>query len=623
MGLMDFLGKAEVQSFAKGYLKSEVAKMQAFADAEAEAKALEDTLAAETAQALGQRVAEREQDALFEEEDNREHYELLEKMYSDMNPVVFQYLKSQGYLTNGKEISDSFFKPWEDSANGSKKWYTFKLPGTNKQWQDAFAEQLSNTYNVESTIKDTETNANLTPNANKIQYEGIDDRAPFDFLNPNIINPEAMLSYRKGMAELTVAESEAKLAAWDAENINLVKQLPVDLQEQQKKMNELSIQMKEYDIKTKPQKDLIDMSLTQADLLSKQINNSTLRQKNMLTINELQTNIDRVRQTMSITEAEKDLNFQKLQLTVDNLRLDNEMQEEMNKAQPLINGLRIHGMMLDNISKNIDNKTASEIDQLTVDNMKARNAILEKDLQYYDEDKKIEFETQKKKIEELDAKLKERPKLTMLSPAQINNEADRVLGQAVGAPSTSGLEGIVYQFQQMKQPWINSTITDAKNKISATYSQYQNSILNDPNSNIYGLDPDVIDFNNIAMRHISNNVRKAYENDADMVNQRLMQKYNDENVVLLNESDKKILYELGEALLIGEQEIEGKLISREKAKEILKEKFNIKTFDVFTEMTTANELTPTSKSPWTPALYQLALDSYTNKYKIQNDIREQ
>ena len=109
MGLMDFLGKAEVQSFAKGYVKSEVAKMQAFADAEAQAKELEDRLAAETAQALGQRVAEREQDALFEEEDNREHYELLEKMYSDMNPVVFQYLKSQGYLTNGKEISDSFF----------------------------------------------------------------------------------------------------------------------------------------------------------------------------------------------------------------------------------------------------------------------------------------------------------------------------------------------------------------------------------------------------------------------------------------------------------------------------------------------------------------------------------
>ena len=622
MGLMDFLSKAEVQSFAKGYLKSEVAKMQAFADAEAKAKELEDTLAAETAQTLGQRVAEREQDALFEEEDNREHYELLEKMYSDMNPIVFQYLKSQGYLTNGKEISDSFFKPWEEKTN-SKKWYTFKIPGTDKQWDNTFAEQLSKTYNVESTIKDTEVNANLTPNANKIQYEGMDGKAVFDFLSPSILSPEDILSYRKGMAELTVAESEAKLAAWDAENINLVKQLPVDLQEQQKKMNELSIQMKEYDIKTKPQKDLIDMSLTQADLLSKQINNSTLRQKNMLTINELQTNIDRVRQTMSITEAEKDLNFQKLQLTVDNLRLDNTMQEEMNKAQPLINGLRIHGMMLDNISKNIDNKTASEIDQLTVDNMKARNTILEKDLQYYDEDKKIEFETQKKKIEELDAKLKERPKLTMLSPALINNEADKVLGQAVGAPSTSGIEGMVYQFQQMKQPWINSTITDAKNKISATYSQYQNSILNDPNSNIYGLDPDVIDFNNIAMRHISSNVRKAYENDADMVNQRLLQKYNDENVVLLNESDKKILYELGEALLIGKQEIEGKDISREKAKEILTEKFNIKTFDVFTEMTAANELASTSISPWTPALYQLALDSYENKYKIQNDIREQ
>lgn len=619
MGLMDFLGKAEVQSFAKGYLKSEVAKMQAFADAEAQAKELEDRLAAETAQALGQRVAEREQDALFEEEDNREHYELLEKMYSDMNPVVFQYLKSQGYLTNGKEISDSFFKPWEEKTN-SKKWYTFKIPGTDKQWDNTFAEQLSKTYNVESTIKDTEINANLTPNANKIQYEGMDGKAVFDFLSPSILSPEDILSYRKGMAELTIAESEAKLAVWDAENIDLVKQLPSELEEQQKKMNELSIQMKEYDIKTKPQKDLIDMSLTQADLLSKQINNSTLRQKNMLIINEIQTNIDRIRQTMSITEAEKDLNFQKLQLTVDNLRLDNEMQEEMNKAQPLINGLRIHGMMLDNISKNIDNKTASEIDQLTVDNMKARNAILEKDLQYYDEDKKIEFETQKKKIEELDAKLKERPKLTMLSPSQINNEADRVLGQAVGAPSTSGLEGIVYQFQQMKQPWINSAITDAKNKISATYSQYQNSILNDPNSNIYGLDPDVIDFNNIAMRHISNNIRKAYENDADMVNQRLMQKYNDENVVLLNESDKKLLYNLGEALLKGKTKIEGKLISKQDAEKMLKEKFNIKTFDVFTEMTTTKGVTSTSKSPWTPQLLQLII---TGKYPVENDIREQ
>jgi len=619
MGLMDFLGKAEVQSFAKGYLKSEVAKMQAFADAKAQAKELEDRLAAETAQTLGQRVAEREQDALFEEEDNRDHYELLEKMYSDMNPVVFQYLKSQGYLTNGKEISDSFFKPWEEKTN-SKKWYTFEIPGTNKQWDNTFAEQLSKTYNVESTIKDTEVNANLTPNANKIQYEGMDEKAVFDFLSPSILSPEDILSYRKGMAELTVAESEAKLAAWDAENINLVKELPTELREQQKKMNELSIEMTEYDIKTKPQKDLIDMSLTQADLLSKQINNSTLRQKNMLTINELQTNIDRVRQTMSITEAEKDLNFQKLQLTVDNLRLDNTMQEEMNKAQPLINGLRIHGMMLDNISKNIDNKTASEIDQLTVDNMKARNAILEKDLQYYDEDKKIEFETQKKKIEELDAKLKERPKLTMLSPAQINNEADKVLGQAVGAPSTSGIEGIVYQFQQMKQPWINSTITDAKNKISATYSQYQNSILNDPNSNIYGLDPDVIDFNNIAMRHISNSVSKAFINDANIVNQRLLQKYNDENNVLLNENDKKLLYNLGEALLKGKTKIGEKLISKQDAEKMLKEKFNIKTFDVFTEMTATNELTSTSTSPWTPQLLQLAI---TGKYPVENDIREQ
>jgi len=37
-------------------------------------------------------------------------------------------------------------------------------------------------------------------------------------------------------------------------------------------------------------------------------------------------------------------------------------------------------------------------------------------------------------------------------------------------------------------------------------------------------------------------------------------------------------------------------------------------------MTTTNELTSTSKSPWTPQLLQLAI---TGKYPVENDIREQ
>ena len=83
------------------------------------------------------------------------------------------------------------------------------------------------------------------------------------------------------------------------------------------------------------------------------------------------------------------------------------MQEIMNTTKPAMLALEKHGMQLDNISKSIDNNTAAEIDQATLDNIKGRNKILEADIGSYDQKTQNDFELHKARIAEIEAKLKE------------------------------------------------------------------------------------------------------------------------------------------------------------------------------------------------------------------------
>ena len=116
-----------------------------------------------------------------------------------------------------------------------------------------------------------------------------------------------------------IQDQKLKMVTWDADNQATIENLDIDIRNQNKELNKLAIEAAIYDAETQPANDLIDNNLKQADLLSKTITNSSLRQKNTLIIKQLQTNISNVEQGMSIAEASADLNLTKLKLNVKNL----------------------------------------------------------------------------------------------------------------------------------------------------------------------------------------------------------------------------------------------------------------------------------------------------------------
>ena len=397
----------------------------------------------------------------------------------------------------------------------------------------------------------------------------------------------------------------------------------MDLKNQQKALNDNAIKLGTYNLDTQPKKDLIAIQNAQANLLSTQITNETLRDKNKLVLDQLQHTINASVQKYGIVEMMKDTEFEKLTLTVDNLRLDNEMLEIMKDAKPAMLALEKHGMQLDNISKSIDNKTAAEIDQATLDNIKGRNKILEADIGSYDQKTQNDFELHKARIAEIEAKLKEKPTVTgMYDQKKLTDTLDLISAQSLGVP-TSGNEisGYMYDYKSLRNPWIEATKTNSMQMANNEVLKIQTAMREDVTnvSGYFNLAPQNINITNIANRHLAEGLLQKFAFDnANAVNY-LVRKSELEGPKL-EPSQKRDISALTLVLFKGSGTYQGRTIDKAEAGSILNKTYKINTADVFETVGSSGAIGRSIDSPWNAQMLQLISNLNQGLYDKSNDI---
>ena len=381
MGIMDFLSSSSVEAFGTGFLEEKIKQQKAFAKSMADKAKLKDEMYAEIATDKAKNIneinAELEKDEIIRqrEEDN------LLAMYSDMNPEVLAYLKDQNYFYNN-DTWNSFSDGFETQAGGSQKWYKMKPIGATDTWENIMAEQIKNSYKDKDTKDGTADAVGLQGNTKDFMLDVAGQ--PFSLLDPRVLNPVAFQEFQTSALNLKKLTSEVTIAEWDAQNKSTIGNLNIELQNQQKDLNDLSIKLKNYDLQTQPKKDFVELNIKNADLLTKQITNETLKEKNNLILDELKLSISKTEQTMSFAEASQDLNLQKLKAQVNNLTLEGQLKEIMVQTEPEIRAERLHGMQLANIEQSIRNETFGEHEQEILNNIKLRNETLRKNIDTFD-----------------------------------------------------------------------------------------------------------------------------------------------------------------------------------------------------------------------------------------------
>jgi hypothetical protein len=324
------------------------------------------------------------------------------------------------------------------------------------------------------------------------------------------------------------------MVTWDYVNQATIGGLDINIIRQNEELNKLAIEAAIYDAETQPAKDLIDNNLKQADLLFKNISNSSLRQKNTLTIKQLQTNISNVEQGMSIAEASKDSNLQKLKYQVDNLKIENEMKTLMLENQPQETAMRLHGLQLDNIAQQYKNLTATEIDVATLENIRQRNIQLEKNIGSFDENQKTDLEEQNLRIEKLQKDIAEAPKVTLLKQGEVTKSIESGLGDAIGAPSSTTGEGplqtITWNWTLMDAPWISTDKVDVISEGTKKVQEYQNLIKTNPDYK--NIDVRQINMDNISRRILGEKLQFRFANDQAKIKNIIQDNFKTRGVVM-------------------------------------------------------------------------------------------
>lgn len=517
MGLMDFL-----EPYATGFLEKRDEQFTAKEKFIADRNKLKDQTLADISKNKQKLIDEKTIGMHFDEiARQKEEQALLEMYEGSMNPVLFKWLKDNKYFHNDTKW-EGFSKAFKENAGGSDLWYKTKVIGSDRTWEDHMVDEIKKpsktTYHE---IKDEAKNSiELGPNTAQFILDVQDQ--PFSLLDARSINPTAYQEYATASVGLQKAEAELTITEWDATNKDLVEGLNIDLKNQQIELNDLSIQADKYDLQTQPAKDLIDNQLKQADLVTKQIGNKTLGEKNNLIIDQLKTNIANVEQTMSFAEQSQDLNLQKLKAQVNNLVIEGQLQEIDLKTAGPINAAKLHGMQLSNIEQSIKNNTVGEHEQEILKNITMRNDILEKDIGKYDEQTQLDFAEQKKRIEKLQKDIDKQPSVTLLLHSTVRKEAKANIGAMVGAPSEQNALGTMeYNFAVMASPWIDNFRGATENETIALVNTYQSQIQTGQllDANNMRIDPKLININNISNR---------------IMGEKLVNKWNEDNARILN-----------------------------------------------------------------------------------------
>ena len=505
MGLMDMLSP-----FAEGYLEKRVEQQDAREKYIAESNKLKDSTLADISKNKQKLIDEKNIGIHFDEVQRRKEEELLLGMYEDsMNPIVFNWLKDNKYFYSNAKW-EGFSNAFKENAGGSELWFKTKVVGSDKTWEQHMAEQLQQPLTNDEKKDGAKEGIDLGPNSTQFMLEIVDQ--PFSLLDARIINPVKYQEYRKSTLDIKKTEADVTIAQWDAENKETIGNLDIESKNINNQLNNLIIKSKQYDLKTQPAKDKILLLNQQADLLTKQINNSSLRQKNTLVIKDLQVGINQIEQNIGIVAANKDLNYQKLKLTVENLGLENQMQDVMLSDQPAINAARIHGMQLSNIEQEIKNQTVGEHEKEILNNIKMRNTILEKDIDNYDEETKLKFQKEQKLIEKLEKEINEIKVPTFLSASARRNEVEASVGNALGVPEEQGQFGLMtFNYEVFNSPWIETVAGQATESTIEEVIKYNTLIQTD--SNYAGIDPKNINMGNISKRILGEKFDTKYKLD--------------------------------------------------------------------------------------------------------------
>ena len=505
MGLMDMLSP-----FATGFLEKRVEQQDAREKYIEDQNKLKDSTLAEISKNKQKLIDEKNIGIHFDEVQRRKEEELLIGMYENsMNPIVFKWLKDNKYFYSNAKW-EGFSNAFKENAGGSDLWYKTKVVGSNKTWEQHMADQLQQPLTNDEKKDGAKEGIDLGPNSTQFMLEITDQ--PFSLLDARSINPVKFQEYRKSTLDIKKTEADVTIAQWDAENKETIGNLDIESKNINNQLNNLIIKSKQYDLETQPAKDKIFLLNQSADLLTKQINNSSLRQKNTLIINDLQVGISQIEQNMGIVAANKDLNYQKLKLTVENLGLENQMQDVMLSDQPAINAARIHGMQLSNIEQEIKNKTVGEHEKEILNNIKMRNTILEKDIDNYDKETKLKFEKEQKLIEKLEKEINEIKVPTFLTPSARRNEIEESIGNALGVPKEQGQFGLMtFNYQVFNSPWIETVAGQATELAIEEIINYNTLIQND--SDYAAIDPKNINMGNISNRILGEKFNTKYNLD--------------------------------------------------------------------------------------------------------------
>ena len=515
MGIMDFLSSSAVEAFGTGFLEEKIKQQKAFAKSMADKAKLKDEMLAEIAtdkaKNINQINAELEKDEIIRqrEEDN------LLAMYSDMNPEVLAYLKDQNYFYNN-DTWNSFSDGFETQAGGSQKWYKMKPIGATDTWENIMAEQIKNSYKDKDTKDGTADAVGLQGNTKDFMLDV--QGQPFSLLDPRVLNPVAYQEYQTSALNLKKLTSEVTIAEWDAQNKDTIGNLNIEIQNQQKDLNDLSIRLKNYNLETQPKKDFVELNIKNADLLTKQITNETLVEKNNLILDELKLNIAKTEQTMSFAEANQDLNLQKLKAQVNNLTLEGQLKEIMVSTEPEIRAARLHGMQLSNIEQSIRNETFGEHEQEILNNIKLRNETLRKNIDTFDEETKNNFREQELRIQKLEKDLEQVDTPTLISQGAVRKEVNAPLSLAVGAQKiqNTALGTVEFSLKEIQSPWITDTVRATEDKAIAKVQEYQ-AMISTPGNQFTGIDPKRIDINNISNRIMGNELNLKYIEDLNYI----------------------------------------------------------------------------------------------------------
>tara|TARA_R110002020_G_scaffold35208_2_gene106388 strand:- start:4131 stop:6143 length:2013 start_codon:yes stop_codon:yes gene_type:complete len=588
-GLMNFL-----EPFATGYLETKIAGQEKRAEYIQKQNELSDAKLAAIAKARAIKLNDLEIENDNLEAIRAKEEENLLKQHSDMNPTVLKYLQDQNYFYD-KAAWTAFSAEFKKQGGGSDKWYQqLVIGGGNRSWEDMVAERIDNAFNKE----DAKNTSDLADNTKNLLLDFSVENQPFSLWNAKSINPIAIQEWKKSTQELkagkldfdikklthditketkddTIAllsanlsgkelsnehqtiinniaektqsseisirntfeklqETKLKMVTWDYVNQATIGGLDINIKRQNEELNKLAIEAAVYDAETQPAKDLIDNNLKQADLLFKNISNSSLRQKNTLTIKQLQTNISNVEQGMSIAEASKDSNLQKLKYQVDNLKIENEMKTLMLENQPQETVLRLQGLQLDNISKQYKNLTATEIDRATLENIRQRNIQLEKNIGSFDENQKTDLKEQNLKIEKLQKEIDEAPKVTLLKQGEVTKSIESGLGDAIGAPSSTTGEGplqtITWNWTLMDAPWISTDKVDVISEGTKKVQEYQNLIKTNPDYK--NIDVRQINMDNISRRILGEKLQFRFANDQAKIKNIIQDNFKTRGVVM-------------------------------------------------------------------------------------------